>query len=163
MDPTSPSTERRLVFLLRIAMGWFFLYAASHQVFVPGWSVTEFLSQTKTFHFLFAPLTAPSIAPFVSFLVEYGHLLIGLSLLFGLFTRIGATAGILLMFLYWLAHMDFPYITDKNSLLVDMHVMFGLVLGLLIVKQAGHVWGLDGWLSKQSSVENNRLLVWATA
>jgi thiosulfate dehydrogenase [quinone] large subunit len=144
-------------------MAWIFLYAASHQVLVPGWSVAGFLKGTKTFNGLFAPLTGPGVAPVVSFLVGYGHLLIGLSLLLGLMVRASATAGIGIMILYWMAHMDFPYISDKNSLLVDSHVVYALVLLLLIVKHAGHVWGLDGRAAQSRPVQRNRLLAWATA
>ena len=160
--PNSTS-YRTLIFLLRIAMAWTFLYAASHQIFVPGWSIAGFLGSTKTFHGLFAPFTAPGIAAVLSVLVGYGHLLIGLSLLSGLLVRVSAAFGILLMGLYWMAHMDFPYISDVNSLLVDEHVVFGLVLGLLIVVRAGHVWGLDAWAEKQPTVSHNRVLAWATA
>jgi hypothetical protein len=60
-------------------MAWTFLYAASHQVFVPGWSVAGFVNKTKTFHDLFAVFTGPNAAPVVTFLVGYGHMLIGLS------------------------------------------------------------------------------------
>ncbi len=163
MINANPTTERVLLFLLRIAMAWTFLYAASHQVFDPGWSATGFLAHTKTFHGLFAPLTAPAIGPAVSFLVEYGHLLIGLSLLLGLMTRASSVAAIVLMILYWMAHMDFPYISDTNNFIVDEHVVYALVLGLLIVTHAGHVWGLDALVSRQAGVRNNKPLKWATA
>src|SRR5690242_20549531 len=73
--------ENALIFTFRMLMGWTFLYAASHQVFDPHFSITAFLSHTKTFHDVFAVFAAPAIAPAVSFLVAYGHLLIGLSLL----------------------------------------------------------------------------------
>ena len=96
-------------------MGWTFLYAASHQVFVPGWSIAGFLNRTKTFHDFFAFFTTPEVEPIVSFLVSYGHLLIGLSLIFGLFVRVSASFGILLMILYWMAHMDFPYIETRTT------------------------------------------------
>lgn len=43
-------TERSIVLIFRLLMAWTFLYAASHQVFVPGWSVAGFLKGTKTFH-----------------------------------------------------------------------------------------------------------------
>lgn len=155
-------TERNLIFLLRVALGWVFLYAASHQVFVPGWSVAGFLEHTKTFHGLFSMFTGPTIAPIISFLVAYGHLLIGLSLIFGLFVRVSAAFGILLMLLYWMAHMDFPYISDHNNFIIDFHIVDALVLGLLIVKRAGHVWGLDSWAGKQSFISNNGFLHWAT-
>ena len=133
-------------------MAWTFLYAASHQVFVPSFSVVGFLSHTKTFHDVFAVFTTPTMAPITTFLVEYGHLLIGLSLLTGLMVRVSASFGVLLMGIYWFAHMDWPFIENKNNLIVDYHVVYAGVLVYLIVKKAGHVWGLDGW------VENLELL-----
>jgi thiosulfate dehydrogenase [quinone] large subunit len=145
--PTS-STERALVVFFRFTMAWTFLYAASHQVFDPDWTVVGFLSHTKTFHDLFAVFTTPTMAPITTVLVEYGHLLIGLSLLFGLMVRVSAAAGIMLMLVYWMAHMDWPFIENKNNLIIDQHIVYAGVLVLLIVKQAGHVWGLDALAEK---------------
>ena len=157
------NAERTIIFLMRITMGWVFLYAASHQVLVPGWSAAGFLEHTKTFHGFFSLFTGPVVAPVVSVLVEYGHLLIGLSLIFGLMVRVSSFFGILLMLLYWMAHMDFPYIGDPNNFLVDEHIISALVLALLIVKHAGHVWGLDSWGGKTQAGSHNGLLHWATA
>ena len=144
------SVERCLIVFFRLAMGWTFLYAASHQVFVPGWSVAGFLNNTKTFHDLFAVFATPTTAPIVSFVVSYGHLLIGLSLIVGLFVRVSASFGILLMILYWMAHMDFPYIETRNNFLLDFHIVYAGVMMYLIVKRAGHVWGLDAWAEQLS-------------
>lgn len=163
MSQAYSRNERIVLFLMRIAMAWTFLYAASHQVFEPGWSATGFLEHTKTFHGFFAIFTTPTMAPITAFLVEYGHLLIGLSLLVGLLTRVSSFFAILLMVLYWMAHMDFPYISNTNNFLVDYHLVYALVLWLIIVRHAGHVWGLDGWLARQPGVSRNRLLDWATA
>ena len=145
MHHDSPA-ERTIVLFMRLAMAWTFLYAASHQVFDPHFSVAGFLKGTKTFHELYAPFTDPRISPVLTFLVGYGHLLIGLSLLAGLAVRVSAPFGIALLLLYWTAHMDFPYIENKNNLLLDYHIVYSAVLVYLIVKKAGHVWGLDGWL-----------------
>ncbi|HET7201425.1 MAG TPA: DoxX family protein [Burkholderiales bacterium] len=142
------ATKRALIVFFRLAMAWTFLYAASHQVFDPHWSVAGFLKGTKTFHDVYAPFTAPAVAPILTFLVGYGHLLIGLSLLFGLFVRASAGFGILLVLLYWTAHMDFPYIENKNNFLLDYHIVYAGVLFTLIVERAGHVWGLDSWAEK---------------
>ena len=57
----------------------------------------------------------------------------------------------MLMLLYWTAHMDFPYIENVNSYLIDYHIVFAGVLVYLIVKHAGHVFGLDGWVAKLAS------------
>jgi thiosulfate dehydrogenase [quinone] large subunit len=161
-EPTmSESNERGLIFFFRIAMAWTFLYAASHQVFDPKWSVVGFLSHTKTFHDLFAIFTTPTMAPITTFLVEYGHLLIGLSLLFGLMVRVSASFGVMLMLIYWMAHMDFPFIENTNNFLLDYHIVYAGVLIYLIVKQAGHVWGLDGWVENHLTVARNPAVHWA--
>ncbi|WP_193177874.1 DoxX family membrane protein [Oricola nitratireducens] len=160
---TDKTSVRSLLLLLRLAMAWVFLYAASHQVFAADFSVTGFLDHTKTFHGLFAHFTGPVIAPVISFCVAYGHLLIGLSLLAGLLVRVSSMFGIGLMILYWMAHMDFPYVSNPNNFLLDEHIVYALVLGLMIAAHAGHIVGLDGWFARRASVKEHPLLHWATA
>jgi len=149
------TVDRAYILFFRLAMGWTFLYAASHQVFVPEFNVVGFLNHTKTFHDLFAVFTTPTMAPITTFLVGYGHLLIGLSLVSGLMVRVSASFGILLMLTYWMAHMDFPYIENKNNFLVDYHIVYAGVLGFLIAKRAGRVWGLDGLVQRLSLLEQH--------
>lgn len=163
METTLSNTTRTLIFLLRLSMAWVFLYAASHQVFEPGWSATGFLAHTRTFNAFFSLFTGPVAGPVVSFLVEYGHLLIGISLLLGAMLRASATAAIVLMILYWMAHMDFPYISNTNNFLLDDHIVYALVLGLLIATRAGHRWGMDGWLSSLPIVQRFGLCRWSSS
>ena len=73
MNPDAPA-ERTIVLFMRLAMASTFLYAASHQVFDPHFSVAGFLKGTKTFHEVYAPFTDPRIAPLLTFLIGYGHL-----------------------------------------------------------------------------------------
>jgi thiosulfate dehydrogenase (quinone) large subunit len=143
--------ERSLIVFFRLTLGWTFLWAAIHH-FGDGKFVAGFLARTKTFHDVYAPFTTANVTPVLTFLVEYGHLLIGMSLISGLLVRASAPFAILLMLLYWTAHMDFPYIDNVNSLLIDYHIVYAGVLLYLISKRAGHVWGLDGWLSKHYGV-----------
>ena len=42
--------------------------------------------------------------------------------------------------------MDWPFIDNTNNFIVDYHFVYGGVLVYLIVKRAGHVFGLDGWI-----------------
>jgi len=140
--------ERSMIVFFRLTMAWTFLYAASHQVFDPHFTVAGFLSHTKTFHNAYAVFTTSSISPYITFLVSYGHLLIGLSLLVGLMVRVSAAFGVALMVIYWTAHMDWPYIEDTNNFIIDYHIVYAGVLIFLIGKHAGHVWGLDGWVEK---------------
>jgi thiosulfate dehydrogenase [quinone] large subunit len=150
--------EKMLLVYFRFVMAWTFLYAASHQVFVPDFTVVGFLSHTKTWHDVFAIFTTPTMAPITTFLVEYGHALIGLSLLTGLMVRISASCGVLLMIIYWFAHMDWPFIENTNNFIVDYHLVYAGVLVYLIVKRAGHVFGLDAYTENLAFFEQHPVL-----
>ncbi len=140
--------DRKFVFAFRLLMGWTFLYAGAWQVLSPDFSAAAFLEQTKTFHDIYAPLTSPAIAPILTFLVKWGHLLIGLSLVSGLLVRVSGVFGVALLLTYWTAHMDFPYIESHVNLIVDYHIVYALLTAWLVVADAGRVWGLDGWLAE---------------
>jgi thiosulfate dehydrogenase (quinone) large subunit len=156
------SLEQNLIVFFRLTMGWTFLWAGIHH-FGDDQFVVGFLSHVKTFHAVYAPFTQPSIIPVLTFLVEYGHLAIGLSLVFGLLVRVSAPFAIMLMLLYWTAHMDFPYIENVNNYLVDYHIVYAGVLVYLIAKRAGHVFGLDGWLANLRTVQHAPALRWMVA
>jgi thiosulfate dehydrogenase [quinone] large subunit len=144
-------------------MAWTFLYAASHQIFNPKFSAATFLGQTKTFHDVYAVIATPAWDPFLTFMVSYGHLLIGLSLLVGLMVRVSSVFGALLLLIYWTAHMDWPFIENANNFVVDYHIVYAVVCIYLMVKRAGHVWGLDGLASQLPNVQNNSILHALTA
>jgi len=140
--------DRRFVLVFRLLMGWVFLYAGLTQALSSTFSTSEFLEHTKTFHTLYAPLTSPSIAPVLTFLVSYGHLLIGLSLVSGLLVRVSGPFGVLLMLTYWTAHMDFPYIESHVNFIVDYHIVYAMLIGYLVAANAGYAFGLDGWIAR---------------
>jgi thiosulfate dehydrogenase [quinone] large subunit len=150
--------DERFMLALRLLLAWTFLYAASHQVFDPSFSIVGFLSHTKTFNAFFSLFTAPAVAPVFSFLVAYGHLAIGLSLLTGFLVRLSAPVGAAILMMYWLAHMDFPYISDANNFLVDYHVVYSVVLIYLALKGAGRYYGLDGIVGEWPAVQHNPLM-----
>jgi len=138
---TQSTTDRSFILVFRLLMAWTFLYAASHQVFNPKFSAAAFLSHTKTFHDVYAVLATPAVDPALTFLVSYGHLLIGLSLLVGLMVRVSAAFGVALLVMYWTAHMDWPFIENTNNFIIDYHIVYATLCVYLIVYRAGHVWG----------------------
>lgn len=150
--------DRKFLLAFRLLMAWTFLYAASHQVLNPKFSAVAFLSHTKTFHDVYAILARPALDPVLTFLVSYGHLLIGLSLLVGFLVRLSGVAGMFLLMMYWTAHMDWPFIENQNNFIVDYHVVYTVVLLFLVVRGAGRVWGLDAWAKTTPLFQNNRLL-----
>jgi len=148
---TETNLDRFVIFFLRIFVGWLFLYAGAWQIW-ENFSPAGFLAHVVTFHAFFAPFAAPAMLPYTDFLVKWGHLLIGLSLVSGLMVRVSGPFGILLMVVYHFAHMDWPFIEDHLSLFVDYHLVYALVIVYLIAHRAGHVFGLDGLVEKFPAV-----------
>jgi thiosulfate dehydrogenase [quinone] large subunit len=54
--------------------------------------------------------------------------------------------------------MDFPYIDNPNSFLLDYHIVYAGVLVYLMVKRAGHVWGLDSVVERMVFVRERPAL-----
>ena len=154
---TETKLDRSVIFVLRILVGWTFLYAGSWQV-LQHYSAAGFLNHVVTFHDFFAYFSRPTMLPYTDFLMRWGHLLIGLSLVSGLLVRVSGPFGILLMLIYYFAHMDWPFIENHLSLFVDFHLVYAVVIVFLIAHRAGHVWGLDGLVGKVPAVAHNSFL-----
>jgi len=149
---TESNLDRGVIFILRILMGWTFLYAGAWQIW-DNFDTAGFLNHVETFHDAFAVFATPTVLPITDFLVKWGHLLIGLSLLSGFLVRISGPFGILLMITYYFAHMKFPYIENNLNYLVDYHLVYATVIVYLIAHRAGHVWGLDGLIERLHLVD----------
>ena len=109
--PTETKLDRGVIFVLRILIGWTFLYAGAWQIW-DNFDTAGFLNHVVTFHAVFAVFATPTLLPITDTLVKYGHLLIGLSLISGFMVRLSGPFGILLMITYYFAHMKFPYIEE---------------------------------------------------
>jgi len=149
---TESNFDRGVIFILRIMMGWTFLYAGIWQIW-ENFDTAGFLNHVVTFHDFFSVFARPAMLPYTDFLVKWGHLLIGLSLVFGLLVRVSGPFAVLLMITYYFAHMEFPFIENHLNYIVDFHLVYATVIAYLIAHRAGHVWGLDGLLEHTHMVE----------
>lgn len=132
------------LWLLRLAMGWLFLYAGVTKIINPEWSAGGYLKSAKTFPGLFQTMLDPAILPFINFINEWGLTLLGASLILGLFVRLSSWLGAILMLLYYFPILDFSY-PNPHSYIVDEHIVYALVLVFFAAIRAGRVWGLENW------------------
>ena len=135
------------LFALRVSLGWLMFYAGITKVLDPSWSAEGYLRGAKNFVGLYNWFASPGILPIINFVNEWGLTLLGISLILGLFVRIGSLSGVLLMILYYLPIIDFPY-PNPHSYLVDEHIIYVFALFVLASFQAGRVWGLENWCSR---------------
>ncbi|PIR46834.1 MAG: hypothetical protein COV07_02095 [Candidatus Vogelbacteria bacterium CG10_big_fil_rev_8_21_14_0_10_45_14] len=134
------------LFLVRIAVGWYFFYAGFSKILNPEWTSAGFLNNAKTLNGLYSWFALPQNIWWVDLLNEWGLILIGIALILGVLTRWASWAGILLMLLYYLPVLDFPYV--GHGYVVDDHIIFIILFALLIASHAGNFYDLDGWLAK---------------
>lgn len=135
--------QHTVITITRVLFGWMFFYAGITKVLNPNWSAGFYLEGAKTFSRFYAFLLQPDILPIVNFINAWGLTFLGLSLIFGLFVRISAPLGAILMVMYYFPILDFPKAGD-HSYLVDEHVLYAVTLMLLSVLKAGEYWGFDG-------------------
>ncbi|MEK7636361.1 MAG: DoxX family membrane protein [Patescibacteria group bacterium] len=134
------------LFLARVSIGWLFFYAGITKVLNPEWSAAGYLRGAKTFTDFYQWLATPGVLPFVNFVNEWGLTLLGVSLIAGVFVRLSSFLAALLMLLYYLPMLNFPY-PNSYSFIVDEHIIYISALLLLASFRAGRVWGLENWCS----------------
>lgn len=92
------------------------------------------------------PGEAPDPTNFLNYLFMAGLLGIGIAFIFGIFMRIGAITGALLLLLMYLAEAPWANGSDpatwSNNPLVDDHIIYGVVMIMLMLFEAGRTWGL---------------------
>ncbi|MBI2613393.1 MAG: DoxX family membrane protein [Candidatus Levybacteria bacterium] len=134
------------IFLLRISLGILFFYAGLTKILNPNWSASGYLKGAQTFSEFYNFLLQPAILPIINFINTWGLTLLGVSLLLGVAVRLSSRLGALLMLLYYIPILKFPY-AGTNSFLVDQHIIYIISLLLLGSAKAGRFWGLEKWCS----------------
>jgi len=139
-----------ILLALRIAIGWHFLYEGMAKLFVDGWSSYNFLLNSRWifsgfFHWI---ANTPAMLKIIDFLNVWGLILIGLGLFLGVFTRVAAAAGILLLSFYYMANppllgMDFGIPVEGHYLIVNKNLIELLALILFLIVPTRWIPGLD--------------------
>ena len=117
-------------------------YAGITKILNPqGFSAAFYLKDAKTFHGFYQAMLQPDILPFINFVNEWGLTLLGVSLILGVFVRISAPLGAVLMLLYYFPILNGLY-PNAHALIVDEHIIYAVALLILAAYNAGAVWGL---------------------
>jgi uncharacterized membrane protein YphA (DoxX/SURF4 family) len=136
--------------VLRVAIGWHFLYEGISKLFTPNWTSATYLELSRWifsdfFHWLAAD---PTLLRMVDFMNIWGLILIGFALIAGLFTRGVGIAGIVFLLLYYLANppfigLDFGVVKEGNYLVVDKNLIELFALAIVVLFPTSSVFGLD--------------------
>lgn len=101
--------------LLRLFIGWHFLYEGIIKLYNPDWTSFGYLASAQgPFRPLFLWMTNDSLIG----IADWGNMLaltfVGLTLVLGIFEKWGAFVGACLLAMYYLAHPSLPWVTQLN-------------------------------------------------
>ena len=140
--------------LLRILVGWHFLYEGIVKLYNPEWTSFGYLASAQgPLKPIFSSLTDASIIGWVDALNMTALLVVGITLLLGFFERKGALVGIGLLTLYYLAHPSFPWLpqlnVEGNYWFVNKNLIELVVCVLIYNYPTGHYFGLSYFRQKK--------------
>ncbi len=163
--------------LLRLSLGWIFLWAFLDKLFGLGFStcrdaqtkvVNYFCNQawlyggSPTFGFLKFATKGPFASvfqamagnPIVDWLFMLGLLGVGLGLLLGIFMRLSTFFGGLMLVLMYLA----GFILPEHNPFLDEHIIYALLMALLCFSDSGNYLGLGSWWQNTNLVQKYKIL-----
>ncbi|MES2646980.1 MAG: DoxX subfamily [Bacteroidota bacterium] len=119
--------------LLRILIGWHFLYEGVIKAYNPSWTSRGYLLSASILKPFFAWLASDSLISIIDNLNIIALIAVGISLLIGIKVKWGCIGGVLLLLLYYFAHPPLPglpqgpsegsyWIVNKN--LIEMAALF---------------------------------------
>jgi len=148
-------TQTLWLVILRLLIGWHFLYEGIVKLLNSGWTAFPYLMDSDGFFSEYFQ----SLASDAEFLAAsncinaYGLTIIGLCLILGCFSRFASIGGIVFLALYYLSHPPFigaEYMmpTEGSYLWVDKNLIEIGALMVLIYFPTSHIIGLDQYINK---------------
>ena len=152
--------------VLRTVIGWHFLYEAFYKIWSPAWSpagapLPKWTSAgylkgaSGPLAGLFQRMVEAGWTPWLDRSVKVALLLIGLSLILGLFTRIGALGALFFLSLFYLLYLPLTGVAQPGNegtyLVVNKTLIEAAAVFLLLVFDTGAIAGLDLLLRRRKS------------
>jgi thiosulfate dehydrogenase (quinone) large subunit len=140
--------------VLRVLVGWHFLYEGLSKLTAPAFTAAGYLKQAKgplagAFHSLAA---SPDLLANANLITMWGLTLVGALLILGLFTRLASLAGMAFVLMFYLAAP--PWIgyfyaipTEGSYLIVNKNLVEVAALAVIFFTGSGRFAGLDRILS----------------
>jgi uncharacterized membrane protein YphA (DoxX/SURF4 family) len=151
-----------LLNILRILIGWHFLYEGLSKLAMDGWSSYAYLMESKWllsgfFHWIIANPTALAITDFLNI---WGLILVGAGLFLGFFTRWASLAGIFLLSLYYIANP--PFVESSlpamgYGFFLNLNLVEAGILAVILFQKKEHIFGIDRIIRRSTALRREKL------
>lgn len=127
--------------ILRLVIGYHFLYEGVDKLLDPTWTAGSFLFQANwlfqdIFHFI---AETPAVLKIIDVMNIYGLILIGIGLILGLWSKTAAYFGALLLLFYYIAIPPFM----NYQLFIDKNIVELLALLIIALFNTSEIIGID--------------------
>lgn len=155
-------------FVMRVVLGFMFLWGGIQKI------GTEMAGKSATTGFLAHAVSGPFVTLFngmagnaaVEYLLVYGELLIGISIVFGVVTRVGAISGIPMVLLFYLSRLPAAvpgygnYLNQllQTDALINEYILMALIFAAFVFLVPGRFLGFDGVLQNLGFVQRRPIL-----
>ena len=150
---TLPRPAMLAITVLRVVIGWHFLYEGVAKLTSSTWSAAGYMRASRgPLAELFRWIASqPQLLDNANLITMYGLTVVGLLLMLGLFTRLAAAGGIFFILLFYLCNPPFigyfyAIPTEGTYLIVNKNVVELCALVVILLTGTGRFAGLDGIL-----------------
>lgn len=149
-DGKLPRGPMIAITLLRVFVGWHFLYEGISKLSSPSFTAAGYMKASRgPFAGFFKWIAGqPNLLENANFVTEWGLTIVGLLLILGLFTRFASVAGIGFLLLFYFANPPFvgyfySLPTEGSYLIVNKNLVELCALVVILVTGSGRFAGLD--------------------
>ena len=139
--------------ILRVAIGWHFMYEGITKLLNPNWSSLGYLMDSKgLFEGLFHSMAGnAAVLNVMDIFNVWGLVLIGAGLIVGLFTRVATISGIILLAFYYLSHpaiigVTYAIPSEGSYLWINKNLIELIALWVIVLFPTWKNVGLDRFL-----------------
>lgn len=143
--------------ILRVLIGWYFLYEGLAKAFTPNWSAYGYLIDSKgAFSSLFMKLAEnPTLLEAVNIINVWGLTIVGLLLILGLFTNLAYIGAMFFLLLFYLSHPPLMFVeyilpTEGSYLWVDRNLIMLVTVAVLMLFPASKAISFDNLIFRKN-------------
>ena len=136
--------------VLRVVVGWHFLYEGIAKLTLPAWTAAGYLKQARgPFAESFRSLANdPALLANADLVTMWGLAIVGVLLILGLFTRLASLIGVGFIVLFYLCNPPFvgyfySIPTEGSYLIVNKNLVELCALAVVLLTGSGRFAGLD--------------------
>jgi thiosulfate dehydrogenase [quinone] large subunit len=150
LDGKLPRGPMIAITVLRVFVGWHFLYEGLTKLTAPAWSAAGYMKQARgPFAELFRWIANnPNLLDNANTITMWGLTIVGALLILGLFTRLASLGGIGFILLFYLCNPPFvgyfySIPTEGSYLVVNKNLVELCALIVILVTGSGRFAGFD--------------------